>query len=135
MTTVGLSLPGGCPPVGSQSARGTFYRLSRPSAQMGETLTLGDWVLPLNTKTSEAYQRHELCDAYAFSVFSEVADLLQARESVPWARKKSIAQIELMPDMGRTMRTDSELGSSHHDWWPAGENIVPPSEVIEARAA
>lgn len=37
--------------------------------------------------------------------------------------------------MGQTLRTYSDLGNSHHDWWPAEEGVVPLSEVIEGRVA
>lgn len=128
-------LPDGCPPTGSEPPSGSYYRLGRQSAQPGSSLPPEDWALPLDTKTSAAYQRFDSCGAYAYSVFADVNDLLRARESVPWTRKKSIVRVDLDPEMGLTLQTPSTIGETHHDWWPTDGDVPPPNEVIEGKAA
>ena len=130
-----IRLPDGCPPTGIEPPSGSYYRLAKPSAELGASLELEDWVLPLDTKTSAAYQQFDQCDAYAYSVFADVNDLHLARESVPWTRKKSIVRVDLGPDMGRTLPTPSPIGETHRDWWPNEGDVPPPNEVIEGRAA
>lgn len=130
----GQSLPPGCPPDGHEPAQGAFFRLTRATLDVGDE-PVEDWRLPLDTKSSEAYQQVDNCLAYAYSLFKDLADLLKARESVPWARKKTIAQVDLEPDMGRVLQTESDLGPSHHDWWPSRNDLVPPATVIEGRIA
>lgn len=128
-------LPDGCPPAGCEPPSGAFFRLAKPSAAIGAALERQDWVLPLDTRTSDVYQKHDVCGAYAYSVFADLGDLQRARESVPWTRKKSIVRVDLSPDMGRALQTPSPLGETHHDWWPNDYESLPPTEVIEGRAA
>lgn len=124
-------LPDDCPPVGHLPAEGTFYRLSRPSAKLGETLVSTDWVLPVDTKKSDCYQNYGVCECYAFSIFAELEHLLEARKFVGWAKKKSIARLDLTPDMGVVLKTPSDVGESHHDWWPTEGHEAPPAVVVE----
>lgn len=128
-------LPDGCPPEGQIPANGTFYRLSRPSAKLGDILPKEAWVLPVDTKTSESYQKYDQCSAHAFSICAELDDLVLARQLVPWASKKSIVRLELTPDMGVVLKTPSPVGDSHHDWWPSVGNEAPRAEVVEEQSA
>lgn len=128
-------LPEGCPPPGHVPADGSFYRLSWPSAKLGQTLPSEAWVLPIDTKTSESYQQFGDCGAYAFSIFSELDDLVKARGIIAWARKKSIVRVDLKPEMGAVLKTPSPLGDSHHDWWPSEGNEAPESEVVAEQGA
>jgi hypothetical protein len=131
----GVQLPEDCPPNGHLPAEGTFYRLTRGDLAEGSAPGSGDWVLPLNTRKSEAYQQYDMCQAYSYSMFADLRVLLEARESVPFVRKKSISRVELQPAMGRILETESWIGPSHHDWWPSEGNLVPPAEVVEGRAS
>jgi hypothetical protein len=90
-----------------------------------------DWRLPVDKRASECYQRYDRCEAYAHSLFADLSVLVAARGSVPWARKKSIAQVGLTPDLGRVVESPSVLGASHHDWWPSHTGLVPKAVVIE----
>lgn len=109
------ALPEGCPPSGHIPANGTFYRLTWPSAKLGDVLPKEAWVLPIDTKTSDSYQRYDQCEAYAFSICAEIDDLINARRLIPWARKKSISRLDLTPDMGVVLKTPSPVGDSHHE--------------------
>jgi hypothetical protein len=128
------ALPLGCPPDGHKAAQGRYYRLTRATLVVGD-IPLEDWRLPLDTKSSEVYQKIDDCSAYAYSLFSDLADLVAARLSVPWAKKKTIAQVDLEPDMGRVLHTPCDLGDSHHDWWPSANDLVPPAVVVEGKVA
>lgn len=125
-----LELPEGCPPEGHQPANGRFFRLTNPKHAVGDTTTDRDWRLPLHTPKGQGYQRYDLCAAYAISLFRDLEVLLRAREAVAFARKKSIAEIELAPDMGRTLETES-FAETHHDWWP-NDGVTPSGTVVES---
>lgn len=129
--TAARGLPEGCPPDGSVAADGEFYRLTRRGLEVGATPPVQDWTLPLNNKSSEGFRKFDECDAYSHSVFMDLRDLLNARLSVAWTRKKSIARLALAPAMGRVHQTPSDLGASHHDWWPSTDNLVPTAVVVE----
>lgn len=133
--TTGKGLPAGCPPAGHSAAGGVFYRLTRANLMPGDVPSQEDWTLPLYTKKSAAFQQFDQCDAYSYSMFGDIQVLHQARESVPWARKKSIAEVRLEPTMGRILETDSLIGPSHHDFWPNEDNLIPPAQVVEGKVA
>lgn len=128
-------LPAGCPPEGYIPADGVFYRLSWPSGKLGQTLPDESWVLPLDTKTSDMFQQFDECDAYSFSICSELDDLIKARTILGWAKKKCIVRLRLTPEMGVVLKTPSPVGDSHHDWWPSEGNEAPPSEVVAEQTA
>ncbi|BBH17184.1 hypothetical protein Back2_14710 [Nocardioides baekrokdamisoli] len=130
----GHGLPPGCPPLGHAAAQGTFYRLTSPGLSVGQAADEG-WTLPVANKTSAAYQQLDNCFAYAYSVFRDIEDLIAARELIGWARKKTIARVDLSPPLGRTLRTWSPIGPSHHDWWPSTDDLVPPTTVVAEQVA
>lgn len=132
--TSARGLPAGCPPDGNTAPNGTFYRLTRRGLQVGETPSDDEWHLPVD-KRGPAYKQYDQCDAYAHSIFRDVDVLLRARVWVPWTRKKSIARLALAPEMGRILETPSELGPTHHDWWPSSHDLVPAAVVIEGSVA
>ncbi|WP_425953346.1 hypothetical protein [Xylanimonas sp. McL0601] len=129
-------LPEGCPPTGSSLADGPFYRLTRTNARVGDTLDVSDFRLPLHTRKSAAFGRTDYCGGYAVSVCADMQDLINAREILGFARKKSISRLHLSTGMGRIMQTPGEVGPSHHDWWPSEDDFVPPHEVlVDGRSA
>lgn len=132
--TSARGLPEGCPPEGHVAPDGTFYRLTRGNLLVGEAPSDDEWRLPVD-KPGPAYRQYDECDAYAHSVFGDVDVLLRARVSVPWTRKKSIARLALAPEMGRILETPSELGPTHHDWWPSSDGLAPQAVVVEGSAA
>lgn len=92
-------------------------------------------MLPVETRTSPSYQQFDDCGAYAFSIFSELDDLVKARGIIAWAKKRSIIRVDLTPDMGVVLKTPSPVGDSHHDWWPTEGNEAPESEVVAEQSA
>lgn len=125
----GISLPPDCPPAGHLPADGRFYRLANPKHEVGDATIHQDWRLPLDTPKGQGYQRYDLCEAYAISLFGDLDTLVSAREAVPFARRKSIAQIDLEHSMGRILETES-FAPTHHDWWPT-EGLNPTGVVIQ----
>jgi hypothetical protein len=128
-------LPEACPPDGHWPARGVFYRLTRPSLKIGEVPEDKDWVLPLHTKKSAAYLKHDECDAYSYSLFDDIEPLHIARLASAWARRKSISRVILPEGSGYLLKTESELADGHHDWWPVPAQCIPGAVVVEERAA
>lgn len=127
-----IALPPGCPPESASPVVGTFYRLVLGRHREGETAEADSWVLPVNNKKSGCYQRTDQCACLAFSIFSNIDDLVNAQQLVAWARKKAIAQLSLDAEMGIADKTPSEIGDSHHDWWP-GTDAVPVAVVVREK--
>lgn len=124
------NLPDGCPPDDAVPAQGTFYRLASKAHALGDNTVAGDWNLPLSTPGSQGYRQVDLCVAHAFSIFDNLGGLLIAREAVPFARKKSVAQVELDPSMGVTKETPTTVWKQgHHSWWPSG-TAAPAATVV-----
>ena len=131
----GEKLPEGCPPDGHEAAVGTFYRLAEPHHQPGEKTGPESWVLPVNfPKSKQCFGQVDRCGCYGHSLFGDVQVLHDARQILRWARKKSIARVELQPTMGRILETHSDVGPTHFDWWPTPLDLVPDAEVIEGQA-
>ena len=126
-------LPAGCPPDGHIEPQGTFYRLAAPRHQPGDPTEDDSWVPPLHTRTSELYESKDACEAFAFSLFDNLQVLLDARDHTPWARRKSIARVDLAPGMGGLVPSESDVGQGHYDWWPEPPDFVPVAETVEAR--
>jgi hypothetical protein len=119
-------LPDGCPPAGHQASEGTFYRLAEPRHQPGDKTGLESWVLPVNNPKSKAcFGQKACCSCFGFSLFGSVEVLHDARKILRWARKKSIARVDLLPSMGRILETHSDVGPTHFDWWPSPSDLVP----------
>lgn len=131
MTTSGL--PSHCPPEGHVQASGTFFRLTSPSLKLGTVPPQNCWILPLNNKTSEVYQKVGACEAYSHSIFDSLDTLIEARKFVRWAEKKSISQIDLVPPNGRMLNTISAVGDGHYDWWPDPMNFTPSAIVVREK--
>jgi len=126
---VELALPGDCPPSSAQEPQGAFFRLVSGSLREGEVAGDGDWILPAMKTKGDCAGVTDRCECFAHSLFEDADDLLRAREQIAWARRKAIAEIELTPEMGVIEASPSDLGDSHHEWWPA-DNQVPQSQVV-----
>lgn len=124
------SFPEGCPPDGHQPAEGTYYRLADARHAIGDLTCKGCWRKPYKVR-GPMFGRVDDCHAHAISVFEDLAILRAARELSPWAAKKTIAEIKLMPEMGRTLETESKVAEGHHDWWTTPYELHPSVEVIE----
>ena len=125
-------LPANCPPDGHVDPSGVYFRYTNASLGIGDSPSEDDWLLPVD-KPGPHYKHFDDCDAYAISLFRDVRVLLRARGVMPFARKKTIAQLELSPGMGPVRETPSSVGPTHHDWWPAME-APPQAVVVEGRA-
>jgi hypothetical protein len=75
-------------------------------------------VLPWQKQTGSGKGRMDLCKAWAYSLFDDLARMHEMRENEPWTRRKSIAQVELSEADGSILATESPMGSGHHSWWP-----------------
>jgi hypothetical protein len=73
----------------------------------------------------------EECPAHGISLFEDLDILRAARELNPWAAGKAIAEIRLLPSMGHTQETPSEIADGHHDWWTTPYDLRPTVPVIE----
>lgn len=91
------------------------------------------WCLPVHNRRSDAYEQWNECDGYAHSVFSSLEPLVAARKVLAWAKKKSISKLELVPGMGRTHESPSDVGPGHYDWYPDPLDRIPTAVVVEAR--
>ena len=123
-------MPEACPPPSSAPTEGVFYRLTEPQLSPGNIPLKGSWRKPYKSR-GEYYGRTDVCEAHAFSVFGSLEAIQEARKINPWAAKKSLAKVEILPTMGNVLETASDLADSHHDWWSSPYNLVPESVVIE----
>lgn len=128
-----MTLPASCPPSHAEPRSGFFYRLVGATLNVGDVPAGDEWLLPYAKRKGDCVGRTDLCDCHSHSVFSEIEDLRAARRLVPWAAKKGIAQVLLSTDDGVLAASASELGDSHHDWWPTQPEVLPASTVVEAR--
>ena len=129
-----MTLPPDCPPTSAESPQGIFYRLAHPQLSPGERPPAEDWILPHAKRKGDCAGRTDLCRCHAHSLFSELSDAVRVKELIPALRRKTIAEIELSPDMGMIEATPSDAGDSHHDWWPAEPELHPTATVVEAHA-
>ena len=124
-------LPDECPPSAARPSGGVFYLYARPSLKLGERLAPTDWVYPWKKHRSEVKGRTDMCEAWAFSLWSSADTLREIREREPWTRAKSIAQLELSAQDGVIMASRSPMGDGHHDWWPPAGQTDHGGSVIE----
>lgn len=123
------NLPEGCPPAEAGAPSGTFFLLARPIHKSGDPLGDGDWVLPWQRQKGGARGRTELCQAWAYSMFDDVAPLHEMREIQAWARNKSIAQVELSESDGSLLATPSSIGHGHHSFWPRVRSAAGRAQI------
>lgn len=133
MGDASAELPPNCPPEDHFEPDGVYYRYTGAGLSIGDELSDEDWVLPVH-KPGPHYRKFDSCSAHALSIFGDKQVLLDARHVMPFARKKTIASVELRPGMGPVAASDSPVGPTHHDWWPAPGAERPPARVVEGRA-
>lgn len=112
-------LPARCPPDDARPLEMTAYRLAAPSHEVGGSTTDSDWQLPHQKRKGECAGKISVCDCHAHSVFADLDELLRASALVPWIRKKSIARVEIGLADGDLVKSPTDIGESHHDWWPS----------------
>lgn len=112
------NLPKDCPPADAGVPSGVFFLYARPIHKPGDPLGDADWVLPWQRRKGDAVGRTDLCQAWAYSLFDDLARMHQMRENEPWTRYKSIAQVQLSEADGSILATSSRMGPGHHSWWP-----------------
>ena len=126
-----LGFPDTCPPGDAQSADGVFYRLAARNLSVGDHPTSQDWQLPVHKRKGACAGDFDQCVCWSHSLFSDMQDLLDAAKTSDWVRKKSIARIELTPGMGLVDKTPSDIGDSHHDWWPSSKFGLESCVVVK----
>jgi hypothetical protein len=112
------SLPKDCPPGDAGAPSGVFFLYARPIHNPGDPLGDDDWVLPWQKPKGAGKGRTDVCQAWAYSLFDDLARMHEMRENEPWTRNKSIAQVELSEADGSILATGSRMGPGHHSWWP-----------------
>lgn len=80
---------------------------------------------------SMGYQKVDVCEAYAHSLFDAFETLVDARKYVPWTRDRTISKVVLTEGAGRLLKTPSTIGSGHHAWWADPLNYIPWALVVE----
>lgn len=123
-------MPSECPPPAAQPVTGMFYRLAAKNLTVGDTPSKQDWILPVHKRKGECAGKFDACECWSHSVFADIDDLVNAAKTSNWVRAKSIASVAITPDMGRLMKSPSEHGDSHHDWWPSEKLEVENAVVI-----
>lgn len=110
-------------------AEGTVFRLTAGKLKVDDPVTDEDWILPINKSrgvcAAVGSESNRAC--YGHSVFTDIQDLKDAQTKVPWARKKSIASVEL--DCG-WIEASPRNGDSHHDWWPEPITHIPNATCV-----
>ncbi len=114
-----VTYPPGCPPEDAWPAAGSFFRLvdSDPPTEADflnhhELLALG--------RVRSRYWSDD-CDAAGLSLFSDLDETKQLRQSVGPLRRKLIAAGNV-DGPGRIKHTPSQRSTSHHTWWtPSGD--------------
>lgn len=111
------------------SAKGKFFRLTAGNLKVDDTVPAKDWILPINKKRGEcsvagSESRRE---CYSHSIYSDLEDMTMIQQTVPWARKKSIASVEVMNGY---VKATPRNGNSHHSWWPEPLSYLPTAICI-----
>lgn len=122
-------MPEACPPPDSEPGQGVFYRLGEKHLKVGDVPGKGTWRKPYKAKGPN-YGRSDVCEAHAFSIFESLNSIQGAREISPWAAGKSLARVEVSPEMGNLLETQS-IADSHYEWWSNPYNLIPESVVID----
>jgi hypothetical protein len=134
MTTaerIEVGLPVGCPPAEAAPRSGLFYRYVAPALPVGGQPGADDWIPPHSKRKSPCFGCHDRCECHAHSLLERLDEAIKGREAVPALRRKAIASVAMSLDMGLLAHTPSDVGKSHHDWWPARPDEVPESVVVE----
>lgn len=114
---------------------GTFYVYSEANLHRGQLTGPMTWQRPYEKSKGELYNRRDLCDAHALSVFADLEDVNEARRLTPWIRRKSVAAVTVAASDGRLKNTPTDGGRSHHDWWTNPVDLIPSATVILEGAA
>lgn len=132
MATVdAAAIPAGCPPSDASPRTGVFYHFVRGVLNAGDTTEPTDWEIPYLKRKGDCAGCPERCECHAHSLFTDIEELRKARLAIPWSRKKAIASIELNAGMGVLKQTQSDVGDSHHDWWPSDPGMAIRAPVVE----
>lgn len=112
---------------------GTFYVYAERNLVPGDATGRMTWQRPYEKRTGDYYERTDLVEAHALSVFGSLDDVHNARTFTPWMRKKSVAEVSITPADGSLENTPTPEGQSHHDWWTEPYDLIPDAVVIEPR--
>jgi hypothetical protein len=130
-----FELPAQCPPASATPRAGRFFRLVRSELSVGEQTEKGDWRKPYKNGVGQCAGGHDVCECHAFSVYSNLEDAEQAIALVPPYRPRSIAVVEVNPELGVFEQTPTTgpgglIHDSHHEWWPSPNSLVPNAIVV-----
>ena len=111
--------PDGCPASAAVERTGTFYRFTSATDPR-------DWHLPCE-RYPEVYKSKtgdDACRCHAFSVYSDPADIPDARDRYPKFKSYKVLRFEMTEQMGVSARGGGL--PSHHSWWPSVGFVPPP---------
>jgi len=118
--------PDECPPGDARDADGELFRFVRNQPPQSSDFVP---VYPGNT-VIDADMR---CQACGLSVLLTEVDVVAARKTCPWFKKRLVAKGRVNRDWGKTGRTGSQV-PNHYTWWVAsGKSPEQIFEVIEVR--
>lgn len=106
-----LFFPPDCPPAASCPAAGQVYRFIAGIEPEPEDFRPHREIYP------DRDFGPALCKSCGLSVFTRIEDLESLRRRVPAYRGRRAARGALAPEMGLTLPTPSQGGSSHVTWW------------------
>ncbi len=111
--------PENCPPVETEPASGTVYRLVRRDPVQPKDF------IPLFIERPGFFENKsisEVCRGCGVSVCRNLQDIMKLQKSSGKMRKRQIAEGELNPTLGVIQHTPSRTYKTHHTWWvPTGE--------------
>ncbi len=108
-------LPDNCPPETAQAASGKVYYLVN-----NEPPTPEDFLSKRQKNPKLRFPKDEKeCRACGISVYTEIEDLLKARQEFPGLGNLKVAVGNLTPNLGVIEPTPSRKFPSHHTLWLA----------------
>ena len=118
--------PDNCPPGGSASPDGRYYRIVKNDPPTDE-----DFVSVFRHDRGRAQKlaslgRLSLCETMGLSVYERMEDIVQHAAQSP-RLGSFISEVKLVPSSGMIQHTGRD-GNSHHTWWLPDE--FRPSQLV-----